>query len=320
MPAAFINFDKAYLINHWSYEGTWTSVGRKRKTSISLIFNSWSKSIHNSIDFIFPDYSLRTSPIQCQYQKCLFQVLSAELNLATSHDASEVYDYSCFIIVVEKSAVRSCQVGSKGSSSIRWSRSITRVHILILLWWPHAFFVDRSHLSSYLVIWLKLTFLDWANYPLWRTSPSLQFLIKNRHPYPPTYIVMRLWVIITKTNQVDPCGTNLWPFIVLSSLKPMENFVCLIHLFVVLLRSITWHAFMSLLLNDFVESITLMVSSSLFIPGPSPSSPCVTTLSMKSRCHKPQQTFPLLASCALILVQKTRLWVHFWLVDKLSRL
>jgi hypothetical protein len=36
-----------------------------------------------------------------------------ESNTVTCHDASEVYGYSCFIIVVEESASRSCQLASK---------------------------------------------------------------------------------------------------------------------------------------------------------------------------------------------------------------
>jgi hypothetical protein len=64
------------------------------------------------------------------------------------------------------------------------------------------------------------------------------------------------------------------------------NFVQSVHLFVVLLRSIAWHAFMSLLLDDFAKSITPLVSSSLLILGPSPSSPCVTAPSPNGRHHK----------------------------------
>jgi hypothetical protein len=62
------------------------------------------------------------------------------------------------------------------------------------------------------------------------------------------------------------------------------------------------------------------VSSLLLVREPSLSSPFVTTLSMK-RCHhypsKPSHDF--LASCVLLLMRETQPQVHFWLVDKLSR-
>jgi hypothetical protein len=39
-------------------------------------------------------------------------------------------------------------VGAKGSSSIRWCRSTTRVRIMILCQWPHPFCVDHSYLPQ----------------------------------------------------------------------------------------------------------------------------------------------------------------------------
>jgi hypothetical protein len=77
----------------------------------------------------------------------------------------------------------------------------------------------------------------------------------------------------------------------------MANFVRSIHLFVVLLWSIAWHVFVSHLLDDFVESITLMVSSSLLILGPSASSSCVTAPSLKGRCHEQASSWRLCELC-----------------------
>jgi hypothetical protein len=56
IPAAFINFDRAYLLNRWSYEVAWIPVGKNRKSSISLLFNCWSEYSHNSTNFVFSDY------------------------------------------------------------------------------------------------------------------------------------------------------------------------------------------------------------------------------------------------------------------------
>jgi hypothetical protein len=39
IPAAFVNIDKAYLLNHWSYEGAWIPIRKRWKSSITLLFN-----------------------------------------------------------------------------------------------------------------------------------------------------------------------------------------------------------------------------------------------------------------------------------------
>jgi hypothetical protein len=43
----------------------------------------------------------------------LFSILLVEPNIITCHNDSEVYSYSCFIFVVERSASRSCQLALK---------------------------------------------------------------------------------------------------------------------------------------------------------------------------------------------------------------
>jgi hypothetical protein len=63
IPATFVNSDKAYLLNHWSYEDAWRPIGKKRKSSIALLFNPWSESSHNSTGFMFSDHCLRSSQI-----------------------------------------------------------------------------------------------------------------------------------------------------------------------------------------------------------------------------------------------------------------
>jgi hypothetical protein len=92
--AAFSSFDKAYLLNYWSYEGTWRPIGKKRKSSISMLFNSWSESSHNSINFVFFDCCLQSSQIWHQFQDCRFQVLLAEPNIVTCNDGIKTYDDS----------------------------------------------------------------------------------------------------------------------------------------------------------------------------------------------------------------------------------
>jgi hypothetical protein len=74
----------------------------------------------------------------------------------------------------------------------------------------------------------KISFMADFTYPLISDQES------SVPPCKPASSCDRL-VIIAKTYRVDPCWTNLWPFIIPSSLKPMTNFIHLIHLFVVLL-------------------------------------------------------------------------------------
>jgi hypothetical protein len=63
----------------------------------------------------------------------------------------------------------------------------------------------------------------------------------------------------------------------------------------------------------------LLVSSPLLVCGPSLSSPCVTALAWREFvASKPSHDF--LVSCALLLVWETQSQVHFWLVDKWSRM
>jgi hypothetical protein len=90
-------------------------IGRRMKSSISFLFNSWPKSNLNSTNFIFSDYCSQSSQISHQYQNFHFQVLSTEPNNATCHVSSEVYDYPYFIVMIEESASRSCQMASKVS-------------------------------------------------------------------------------------------------------------------------------------------------------------------------------------------------------------
>jgi hypothetical protein len=135
-----------------------------------------------------------------------------------------------------------------------------------------------------------------------------------RHTYYEHSVLAKNWVW-------HPCWMTSWSLIILSSLKPMANFFPWIRLFMVLLWSLAWHTFMLLLLDDFAKSITPLVSSSLPILGPSNSSPHVTAVRMKRHHHdasKPSHNF--LASCVLLLVRATQQQVHFWLVNKLSRL
>jgi hypothetical protein len=88
--------------------------------------------------------------------------------------------------------------------------------------WPHAF--CGSHLPSDLVrIEIVIRWLDNILYDGFHLS--FNFVSRIVGPTLQTYIVMWLWVIIAKTYWVVPCLTNVWPFIVPSSLKPMTNFV-----------------------------------------------------------------------------------------------
>jgi hypothetical protein len=43
IPAAFVNFNKAYLLNHLLFEGTRIPVGNQRNSSIPFLFDSWSE-------------------------------------------------------------------------------------------------------------------------------------------------------------------------------------------------------------------------------------------------------------------------------------
>jgi hypothetical protein len=82
-------------------------------------------------------------------------VLLVELNIAACHDASEGYDYVCFIIVVEELASRSC---SLASVILPWDAIDPRMiaHLLPSFSRLHTFCVDRSHLPLNLVIWSRL--------------------------------------------------------------------------------------------------------------------------------------------------------------------
>jgi hypothetical protein len=135
------------------------------KSSISFLFNSWSESSHNSTSFVFSVCCTWSSQIQRQYQKCHFQVLLAEPNIFTCHDASEVYVYSCFITVVERLVSRSCRLSSRvlPSDDVDTPRECA---YLFLLRQPHALCVDCSLVPLDLVIWSKLPSLVWTKDPL----------------------------------------------------------------------------------------------------------------------------------------------------------
>jgi hypothetical protein len=59
--AGFINFYKVYLLSHWSYEDTWRPVKKKKMFSISLLFNPWSTSSHNSTGLVFSECCSQSS-------------------------------------------------------------------------------------------------------------------------------------------------------------------------------------------------------------------------------------------------------------------
>jgi hypothetical protein len=215
---------------------------------MSLLFNYWSESIHNSVDFVFSDCCSRSNQIWRQYHKCRSQILTAELNTVSCHDAWEVYDYPCFIIVVEESASGSCQLAlevSLSSDDVDPYFDFALVTACLLCWLP------SSTLGACQVVEIVIPWLDKTPYVRFRLS-----LIKNCQPYPAD---LRCHATV---GSLLLYPTKLWSFIIPSSLKPMANFVHLIHLFVVLPWSITWHTFVSLLLNDFTKSTTLLVTSS----------------------------------------------------------
>jgi hypothetical protein len=112
-------------------------------------------------------------------------------------------------------------------------------------------------------------------------------------------------------------------YLIVMPLKPISNFVYLIHLFICTPWSITWHIFMSLPLDGFAMSITPLVSSSLLILGPSTSSPNVTALNMKkSHCNtnKPPHDFLVLCEFVPYSLCRKPNRRFAWLVDELSKL
>jgi hypothetical protein len=77
------NFEKSYLINCWSYQSTKITVGKMWKSSISLVFNSWSDSSRVSTRIIFSDCRL-----QRWCQNVRFEVFLANSRMATYLGAS----------------------------------------------------------------------------------------------------------------------------------------------------------------------------------------------------------------------------------------
>jgi hypothetical protein len=62
---------------------------------------------------VVPDCYSQSSQIQHQYQDFLFLGLVGKSSLVTCPIASEVYDYHCCIVMIEKLASRSCQLAPK---------------------------------------------------------------------------------------------------------------------------------------------------------------------------------------------------------------
>jgi hypothetical protein len=162
--------------------------------------------------------------------------------------------------------------------------------------WLHAF--GPPSLTTYLLCRLLSSNLE-SRYAIDITIPFVdnslftglicsKFLIKNHEPYPAD--LHRHAIVDQYRYNLLSCPSLiiLWSLIISSSLKPMANIIHLIHLFICAPLFIRWHAFVSLLLDDFTKSTTPLVSSPLLVHGLSPSSPCVTALSMKQRRHHEQ--------------------------------
>jgi hypothetical protein len=145
--------------------------------SISLVFNSWSESNHNSIDSIFSDCCLwdLTSASEVPFPGVVGRAEHPHLPRCFKSVLLSLF-YRCGWRV----GLMILSVGIKCPSSLRWRRSTTWMRILTLPQRPHALWVDCSCLPSDLVVWSKLSFLNWTKYPLWWISPFLQSLLKNR--------------------------------------------------------------------------------------------------------------------------------------------
>jgi hypothetical protein len=173
-----------------------------------------------------------SSQIWRQYRKCHFLVLLAKLNITICWDASEVYDYSCFIVVVVESASRSCLLASKVLPPWDVVDPRMNVHLPSSFSKLHTFCVDRSHLTLDLAIRSILLFLSWT------TSSSSGWIcskISDQESSPLSHrlaLPCNCWVIIAKPYQVVPHLLTSWPLIDMSSLKPVADSACWICLIV----------------------------------------------------------------------------------------
>jgi hypothetical protein len=138
------------------------------------------------------------------------------------------------------------------------------MHIYILLQWSHAFCINCPHLPSDLVMRSKLPSLVWTKDPLFQILP----LSDQESSTLPCGLASscNYSFIITKLNQVVPCLITPWSLIILSSLKPMADFIHWIHLFVCASLGPS-HGTPSchFPLDGFAKSITLLVSPSILI-------------------------------------------------------
>jgi hypothetical protein len=216
-------------------------------------------------------------------------------------------------------------VGAKGSSSIRWRRSTAQVRMLILLRWPHPFCVGHSHISSdFVMVEFAIPRLGKISFMTTVILSSVSDQELSTLPYRPASSY-DCGSSSLKAYQVVPCLIISWSLIIPSFLKPISNFVHLNPLVVCALWAIACHVIMSLPLVGFTMWVTSLVRSLLLIlgvlarPWTQFPSPCVTALSLKRHHHEQASSWRPCELCLTYCVG-TRPWVHFLLVDELSRL
>jgi branched-subunit amino acid transport protein AzlD len=144
-----------------------------------------------------------------------------------------------------------------------------------------------SILRPHYMLEIAIPWLD--KYPLYMTDFTFA-AISDQESSPLPYRLASscdCLVIIAKTYQVVFCLTNLWPFIILSSLNPMANFTLEIRLFV---HTPLVHHLVILCIapfDGFAKSTAPWGSSFFLTFEPSPSLPKHGCSSLK-RCHRKQ--------------------------------
>jgi hypothetical protein len=160
----------------------WVPIGKRWKSSISLLLNSWSESNYNNSGFVFFNCCLCSSHIWHQYRKCRFKSCQQS---RTSPLAMMPYKLVAMVVL-------SLWLKSWPGDLVSWHQQpffheITIMHHMIAHLSPsfsklHAFCVDHSHLPLNLMIWSRFLFL------IGQTSSLSHLifhksLIKNLQPY-----------------------------------------------------------------------------------------------------------------------------------------